>query len=282
MASSLNIEENSSMCAELSSSNSSGIYSPRATLISPVLDNQFEQLLNFDGFEIQDLLDDITDVTLPIANVSNNQQSTAQIFPNTDIESLEIPAIFKETQPDFSPSSVTSHSCTSHKTERTLSNALSWDFSTGDVVPLGCGMFPGDKDNQAPAKVNNVQPDDGDDILAHRLPSMQRIKYRGVRRRPWGKFTAEMRNPEKKGSRLWLGTYKTPEEAAMAYDRAAFKHRGSQALLNFPHLIGSHKENPKNVNLKKRDSTTLESSSSSSCPESTKTRKKKKTRTSCT
>ncbi|MFS7889153.1 putative transcription factor AP2-EREBP family [Helianthus anomalus] len=54
-----------------------------------------------------------------------------------------------------------------------------------------------------------------------------------------------MRNPEKKGKRLWLGTYDTPEEAALAYDRAAFKHRGSHALLNFPHMIGLHKENPK-------------------------------------
>lgn len=72
-----------------------------------------------------------------------------------------------------------------------------------------------------------------EDVEERKKSKMSKPKYRGVRLRPSGNWGVEIYDP-RDGERVWLGTFETAEEAAMAYDRKAIELRGPRAKLNFP------------------------------------------------
>ncbi|KAA8539534.1 hypothetical protein F0562_026226 [Nyssa sinensis] len=94
-------------------------------------------------------------------------------------------------------------------------------------------------------------------------PDNSHCNYRGVRQRTWGKWVAEIREPNR-GPRLWLGTFASALEAALAYDEAAKAMYGPCARLNLPNyssLRESSKESSSVLTSSGSNSTTTSSHS---------------------
>ncbi|KAL6556229.1 hypothetical protein OROGR_005517 [Orobanche gracilis] len=83
---------------------------------------------------------------------------------------------------------------------------------------------------------DNNHPIDDTVSLTHKRGKKEATSiYVGVRRRKWeDAYAVEIGH---KGKKKWIGTFKTEEEAAVAYDEAALRLRGPKAKLNFPDRV---------------------------------------------
>ncbi|KAK0600573.1 hypothetical protein LWI29_016228 [Acer saccharum] len=90
-------------------------------------------------------------------------------------------------------------------------------------------------------------------------PENASCTYKGVRQRTWGKWVAEIREPNR-GARLWLGTFNTSLEAALAYDGASRKLYGPLARLNLPYYYNPNNTTNININTTVTTATTITTS----------------------
>ncbi|KAH7429418.1 hypothetical protein KP509_09G047100 [Ceratopteris richardii] len=88
------------------------------------------------------------------------------------------------------------------------------------------------KKTQRKWSVDHAEVKPSSKVFTPKSASGKANRYIGVRQRRWGKWAAEIRD-QSQGLRLWLGTYDTAEEAAIAYDDAARQIKGPEALTNF-------------------------------------------------